>query len=344
MLFGYPVAAIAENWLHDSLCEMLGSIHMSIQAGQNPPAWPGIIPAQHRPQLSSRTGIQERLVEYTNAFRALTPQEQTQVIRALDEQNEIANLAANRSNCERLSDLPDAIQISLRSLFDFAFKLLTDLQVRDTYYSAILEGIPYRVCPYCGCEYFDEVGVRREALDHFLPISIYPFAGCNLRNLSPMGNKCNFYKSNDDVLYDRAKNRRCSFDPYQSTGIKVLLKNSVPFAGVRNRPRWEIEFENETEEIRTWEEIFRIRERYGSSLLDARFNTWMTQFARWCKRSRSVNNDQDLVDALKEHELNLEDDGFDGQAFLTLAVFQMLRSYCEQGDVRVIKFLKDLLA
>ena len=87
------------------------------------------------------------------------------------------------------------------------------------------------MCPFCGCEYFDAPGAPREDLDHYLPKSLYPFAAANLRNLVPMGMKCNErYKLAQDILRDAAGVRRRSFDPYAERQIKVILDNSVPLA------------------------------------------------------------------------------------------------------------------
>ena len=48
MFFGYPIAATAENWLHQAICEMVMTIHGSIEAGEDVPGWPDIIPAPHQ--------------------------------------------------------------------------------------------------------------------------------------------------------------------------------------------------------------------------------------------------------------------------------------------------------
>jgi hypothetical protein len=48
VLFGYPIAATAENWLHECLVEMVQTIHANHDGRQVALAWPDIIPAAHR--------------------------------------------------------------------------------------------------------------------------------------------------------------------------------------------------------------------------------------------------------------------------------------------------------
>jgi hypothetical protein len=130
------------------------------------------------------------------------------------QQNAIADLVSCASDCECLAELPTTIQAPAKNLFLFGFSLLTDLGVRDLHYSAIYNATSYHLCPFCGLEYFDAPGAPREDLDHYLASSRYAFAAANLRNLSPMGMKCNErYKLAGDILRDATGNRRRSFDP-----------------------------------------------------------------------------------------------------------------------------------
>ena len=94
------------------------------------------------------------------------------------------------------------------------------------------------MCPFCALEYFDAPGAPREDLDHYLAVSRYPFAAANLRNLTPMGMKCNErHKGDGDILRDEAGNRRQSFDPYVERELQVSVLNSIPFAQADGQTR-----------------------------------------------------------------------------------------------------------
>ncbi len=204
------------------------------------------------------------------------------------------------------------------------------------------------MCPFCGDENFSSLGSqgsRREALDHYLLKDSYPFAAANLRNLVPMGYKCNSqYKNTTDILYRSDRRRRRAFDPYNHGTIIVSLDNSQPFAGTRGEmreplPQWEIDFGSDSEEVDTWNDIFHIRDRY-TNVLNDEFKSWLVTFCKKCKRKNNANSDQELMDALKCYAEDLELDGFAERAFLKAAVFRMLHLHCQKGNQRLINFIK----
>ena len=354
MLFGYPISATATNWLHECLCEILRSIHASLKPATTLPDWPEIIPELYRKRLHRRTGLKDRLNTYRAALENLTLGQQEQILQALHDQNEIALLLSCQHNCKAITDLPQPIREPAKELFKFAFELLTDLEIRDKHYKVIYDAVPSHTCPFCGCENFDAPRIPREALDHYLAESKYPFAASNLRNLVPMGNKCNSrYKLAKDILIRDDGTRRKSFDPYNSTGIKLSLENSQPFAGtpttIGQAPRWQIEFESNTEEVLTWDEVFHIRERYEKDVLDPKFKSWLDDFKHWCKSAKILPNsdqefsDQELVDGIDRYATLYEEMGISDRAFLKAAVFRMLHTHCNNGDRRLISFIRTVI-
>lgn len=345
MLFGYPIEATNENWFHECLIAILQTIHSSLRNGQIPPAWPEIIPEPQREILKKREGLMERLNAYHTAAANLDNVELDQVNIALSEQNEIENLLTGLCYCETINDLPMSIRQPARDLFEFGFKLLTDLGIRDRQYEAIYSSMPYQVCPFCGCEYFDAPGAPREPLDHYLPESRYPFAAANLRNLVPMGNKCNSkYKLAQDILFREDGTRRRSIFPYNhNDGIRISLERSEPFTGAKEpfpTPLWRIDFEPDSEEVTTWDTVFHIRERYERDVLRINYRRWLQHFSDWC-HSYNVRpvSEQDVINALDRYSSFMRAMGMDDRAFLKAAMFQMLCHHCQQGDQRLIAVL-----
>lgn len=345
MLFGYPAVAIEDNWFHDCLVEILKTIHACHQNQQPVPQWPAIIPETYRERLESRSGLRARLVAYQEAILNLSQEELAQVNDALEGQNDISALLSGSRNCDTIDNLPGKVSESAKELFTFAFKLLTDLEIRDQHYRIIYERTPDHICPFCGCEFFDAPTGPREALDHYLAESKYPFAAANLRNLVPMGHKCNSkYKLAQDILYDDEGQRRKSHFPYdyQST-IQIKLENSVPFAvpcGLYPFPQWEIEFTPDDEEVFTWNTVFHIKERFRRDVLDAEFNNWLRQFSSWCKSaSYRPNSSKELNQIVETYIVHLEEIGINDKAFLKAAVFKMLLHHCQQGNSRLIEFM-----
>jgi hypothetical protein len=348
VLFGYPIEAAADNWLHDCLAETLRSIHADLEPARTAPNWPEILPAPYRAKLRTRTGLRDRLLSYRTAAKALTSSEREFVLQAFDNENKIALLLSGQCSCEAIGELPVSIRQPVRDLFDFAFQLLAQLGVRDGQYSAIYETTPYHVCPFCGCEYFDAPGAPREELDHFLARSKYPFAAANLRNLVPMGHKCNAcYKGTQDILYKNDGTRRKAFDPYNHAEVRVSLDNSVPFMRMGRRiplPLWCIEFDVNSEEVTTWDEVFHLRERYERDILDECFPSWLMEFGNWCKAAQTeAQSDQEVMNAVGRFARFHENQGLGDRSFLKAAVFRMLQKRCAEGNTRLVSLIKDLV-
>jgi len=346
MFFGYPIAAVAENWLHECLVGMVTAVHARLDAGQPPAAWPTNIPTAHRARLRLKHGLCDRLNAYAAAAEGLAPAQRAQVLICLNQQNAIAGLVSCVSNCACLTDLPAPIREPATDLFVFAFKLLTDLDVRDAHYAIIYNTLGSKVCPFCALEYFDAPGAPREDLDHYLAVSRYPFAAVNLRNLTPMGMKCNErHKRDGDILRDAAGNRRLSFDPYADREIHVSLLNSIPFPQADGHPQWRIEFVPDSPECITWNSVFDIRTRITRDVLNPSFGDWLGSFARWFvtyKGSGDVSNDR-IISSLGDYCIVLLDMRLTARDALRLPVFQMIERRCSNGDNRLLALMRDLV-
>lgn len=349
MLFGYPIEATAENWLHECLIEMIQTTHESIRTGDVIPPWPDIIPSIYRSSLRRRTGLKKHLENYQKAAGKLSSAELAKVSSAVINQNNISDLLAGKCDCDKLDDFPDAIKEPVKALFESGFKLLSALEIRDRQYKIISDKVRYHICPFCGCEFFDAPGGSRPDLDHYLAESKYPFAAANLRNLVPMGDKCNSkYKLAEDVLYTEDGTRRSSHDPYgKFESVKISLLRSVPFArkqGFYDLPEWQIDFGPSTKEVSTWLSVFHIEERYKRDNLDYDFISWLKDFQEYCKSlDFKPATDQDVLDALESFLVYLKGLGARDRAFLRFAVFEMLVAYYKNED-KTVKFFINTLA
>ena len=346
MLYGYPSAAVNDNWLHDSLRGAIQTIHDGLGSKGNIPSWPGLLPAVTRSRLVSRAGLRDRLEKYATVVAQLQPIERSRILRALGEQNAIPSLVSCSSDCEAIDDLAEPVRCPAKQLFDFAFRLLGELRIRDAQYACIYGDSQYHVCPFCGYEYFDAPGAHREDLDHYLTRSKYPFAAVNLRNLVPMGTKCNSrYKQSQDILIADDGVRRRSFDPYGNVPrISMSLDESIPFGGSDGQlPEWKIRFDPESEEVNTWLNVFSIRDRYTRDVLNDRFKTWLGEFSGWCRaRPPAAVDSETILKAVSQYADYLNACGLDDRAFLKFAVFRMLHKSCEDGNERLLAIVCDL--
>lgn len=352
MLFGYPANAIENNWLHECLYEILNSIHHSLMTGETLPDWPESIPEAYRDKLKSRIGLKNKLSDYKIVLATLSIDEQNLILQALKEQNNISELLSCRQlDCKKIDDLPQTIHGPVKNLFEFAFNLLGELEIRDRHYHKIYKQITHHVCPFCGYEKFSspEIGSKREELDHYLLKKSYPFAGANLYNLIPMGHKCNSqYKHEKNILYNKDGNRRKAFNPYNHTQkIQLSLDESETFKGNSLEdgkellPKWKVKFIPHSDEIDTWDDIFDIRGRYIRDQLNAEFSSWLEIFGKKCQLRNISGSDQDLLDEINLYAQGLESEGFANEAFLKAAVFRMIYFHCQNGDQKLMQLIRD---
>lgn len=341
MLYAYPWTE-GRNWVHESVVAVLNVIHEAAADGSRDPKWPDILPIAHRHKLKSRLGLRKRLKAYSTSFRGLSLKDQIRVAEALVEQNMVAELLSGVGTCDRVADLPELIRDPICELFEFGFGLLGELGVRDEQYAELYDALPGKVCPFCGLEYFDAPGAPREALDHYLAFSLYPLAGANLRNLVPIGHKCNSsYKFTKDVIRRSDGTSRICPDPYKATPIEIDLNDSEPFAGPNHgHPMWDLKFTPGGELAETWDAVFAIRERYVRDILEPSFKIWLGDFGRWAAgRQASVATSDSLLETLDAHIDYFRSMGLRDRAFLKEAVFRMLRFHCANGNIRLIELL-----
>ncbi len=336
MLFGYPIAATYNNWLHDSIVAMLAHIHNYPDARIT---WPEIIPEPSRAALSAKHGLRRHLISYQETLLSLPSIERDAVLDTLHGQNDIVNLLSGNSECNTIDGLPEIIRQPIKELFAYCFDLLADVDIRDEHYEIIYNSAPFHMCPFCGLKDFKSTKAPRESLDHYLPKSQYPFAAANLRNLAPICEDCNKKKSDIDILHKDDGSRRKVMDPYEATPIQIRLLQSRPFEGLQQPfplPEWHIEFVPDSEYTNSWDSIFDIRQRYKRDFLDAEFITLLRQFSIYCQDHRvNANSMSEIIQTLDYYADYLYENGMKDKSFLKSAVFKMLYYHCSNGNQRL---------
>ena len=125
-------------------------------------------------------------------------------------------------------------------------------------------------CPCCGIERLKNQynNGKRDAYDHFFPKAKYPFNTVNFHNLAPICHDCNsIYKgSKDPFKRNNCRNCRKSFYVYASSHPKLNFNLALRSKNISCLTPKEIDLEisaeGSEEEIETWDDTFKIRERY----------------------------------------------------------------------------------
>lgn len=118
MLFAYPAAAAAENWLHECLAVTLRTGMEDIEAGRPRAGWPDCIAAERRDRLQRFSQLQERLDAVFTAYEALDPAARQIVRDAMDDQEAIAELFNGGRKADRLEDLPVSLRGPAQRFFE----------------------------------------------------------------------------------------------------------------------------------------------------------------------------------------------------------------------------------
>lgn len=343
MLFTSPLAAAATNWLHECLSEIIRKAMEDIDAGLEAADWPLCIPDQRRDRLRGFTELGERLRDFLNCYADLAPDERRRVWQAIEDQSEFADLFNGLRVGELRDQLPGTIGDAAKLLFEKAFKMLTDLGIRDENYERFIELSRYRLCPFCGCEYLEGIVRRagaegeeyiegkREPLDHYLALSLYPFAGANARNLIPIGWKCNsLYKRSQDMLRTRTGVRRVCFDPYSAAPARVSLMRTRLFARGNDMPDWHVDLVGDSDCVATWDDVFDIRRRYVLHHLDSVYDGTIKNFGVLSRKYPSIVAGG-VVDGFVHLAELSRANGLNERAFLFTAVYELLIERCLAG-------------
>lgn len=335
MLFTFPNEALNCNWVNQNAIDALTDGMEAIDAGQVPLDWPDCLPANKRDTLRRRHGLRPKLIAFWDEYIKLSQRDRACVHNAILNQTNLPSVLSDVTFfCPCMNDLPEAMHAPVKALSEYLFDQLGGIKeggkaLRDIQFE-ICQNHGIRICPYCGLEYFQPVGTKRNALDHLMPVSKYPFASADFQNLPPTCHTCNsLYKLDQDVLFNGAGERRPCSDPYAGPTYQIKLDGSVFDKGNEvdgfTLPKWEISISGlPAEQAATWDDVYQIKTRFAS-LLDTDFLSWIRSFALWFVRSIGRGKSSSEVSAeLPGYIDSVIQDGLLDRAFLKAEVFRFL--------------------
>jgi 5-methylcytosine-specific restriction endonuclease McrA len=234
--------------------------------------------------------------EIFKIFKTLTPDEISQLKLWYHSNNNIKYLCMNDpavtpSTYSDICQLNESLSVALKSFFVklyskdlLSLKALSDkIENIDDHYTEFVNINSKGKCPFCGLYDIDSEYVHtRDAYDHYLPKSKYPFSSINFRNLAPICNKCNSgFKGTKDPLYGKDGNRSKTFYPYNPIPYNIEIDIKLNSADIDNLAPEDITFTfgpaSLAEELKTWDNLFGIEERYKAKCCSADAKYWITQ-------------------------------------------------------------------
>jgi hypothetical protein len=255
-----------------------------------------VITAFHYSSTKGGDFFNAKIEEIYTIFKTLTSDEISQLKMWYRSNNNIENLCKNDptftpSTYSDISQLNVNLGTALKSFFVklysqdlLSLKALSNkIGVIDDHYTEFVKINSKGKCPFCGLYDIDSEYVHtREAYDHYLPKSKYPFSSINFKNLAPICNKCNSgYKGSKDPLYDINGNRSKTFYPYNPIPHIIEVDLKLNSADIDNLTPQDITFTfgpaSLEEELKTWDNLFGIEERYKAKCCSADAKYWITQ-------------------------------------------------------------------
>jgi hypothetical protein len=225
--------------------------------------------------------------------------------------NSIEDLCEGKTECvpcfySDLSELNEPLKVALENFFKNLYDSVINLeQVKtrlnsslDRHYKDFIKVNNKGVCPICGLMSLDsEDDYTREAYDHYLPKFKYPFNTINFKNIVPMCDKCNSKnKGPKDPLFLRKGERRKAFYLYSNKSYNIELAMSLKNDDLEHLKPEDIELEIGPsmleEEIATWDDLYRISNRYKATCCKAsNYKYWIMQITEEFEGQKMLKKD-----------------------------------------------------
>lgn len=235
-------------------------------------------------------------------FSTLSPQEIDQFKQWYKGNNDLEKVCANDPATQlaryadiavQHKDLADQLGTFFKGLYSQSLLDLAALRAKigdiNDHYQAFVSINTAGKCPFCGMgDIKGSNHSKREAYDHYLPKSLYPFNSINFRNLAPACHECNTtYKLSKDPAHNPT-GRRKAFYPFTAAAQTIDIQVALQHSDIENLKPSDVQMQFGpaaiSEEIETWTDVYGIEERYKAILCgenDGKY--WLTQVLDECR-------------------------------------------------------------
>jgi len=263
-----------------------------------------------------------------NIFKTLKSEEKELVKKSFVVNNSIEALCNKDIFPVHLDELHSVVATDIKPLFKWLYESLLDKSKvagdKMEYYQSLIRHNDFQTCPCCGLIDFESFESKyREAYDHYLPKSKYPFASVNFQNLVPLCYKCN---SDRKKAKDPIEGDRVVFYPFSKEEHSIVINSD--FSLSINLLTLEAELQNlvinfigDADKIKTWNWLFDIEERYNSQIRGF-VKTFLNQIKRQHRQFAILNPDWTYLQTLDYFISDYKYDYYDDKKFLKIAVLE----------------------
>lgn len=273
-------------------------------------------------------GLKKDVDEIYDLCKTLTPQEKALIKFAFYRNNSIETLC-NGGSPKYLDKLPNVVDSHMKPLFVSLYETLLERKLtpgtKKDYYEKLIIKNDFQYCPCCGLSDFEEEDSKyREAFDHYLPKSKYPFASINFANLVPLCYKCNSDRKKDK---DPIENGRLAFYPFSKEkhiiNIQLLIDPTKSLDKLKKKDI-RIELWGNNQKLETWDYLFDIKKRYKSIVRKKMGKAHLRKLKRRDKDFRASNSHWSFNDTLNYYIKDYKNDYYDDKKFLAIPFMQYL--------------------
>lgn len=284
---------------------------------------------------SYKTGItfKDEIERIYLVFKTVDDEQRAKIVEAFEQADLIEELCEKTIQPIMLGALHDCVENDIKPLFKWCYEDLLDKKKvggdKLKYYKSLIKKNKFNYCPCCGLIDFedeDDENEVREAYDHYLPKSAFPFASVNFKNLVPLCYKCNSDRK-------RAKNpiegARIAYYPFSETplthNIGILTSFEFDLDEENNLAIDEIEFNftDNDQKIDTWNWLFDIKSRYASKVTK-NSKTFLRELKSRYKSKLKSDSSATYEDLLNEEIELYSKDIYDDWKFLKIPVIENL--------------------
>lgn len=238
--------------------------------------------------------LENKFKAFFDSYKRLSPEKKSQfndIVRFginIERAFEDTSISCFKIQAENIESLlgNNSLKVLMDYLYTNTFKSPV-FKLKD-HYLELYTAMQYKICPFCGVEMMHKT--YQEDYDHIAPKSKYPLIAINLKNLAPTCHQCNAkFKNEIDIYYDKDNVRRPYAYPYTTeiiidldfSGSIIEQTDSSNYSG-----KWCIKILPEEPLTKTWNEVYKIKERYRTDYLEAKFKDWINEFLE----SMNLNN------------------------------------------------------
>lgn len=339
----FAMESLKLNVIHRAITEIIKTIVNHIENEEEFTNWKSLIPVYAKDLLNSKRKLKECIFQLGDQIKNNLG-ESKKVLAWIDHHNSISALLNGSCDHNNIESLQPATKEILSAIFEEGFSLLGKTGIRDEHYKIIYKSLSSKTCPFCGYMPFDapSKSLIREDLDHYLDRKTYFSAAANLENLVPTCTKCNSrYKGVENLIF-KAGNYRKAIYPYGDFRGDICLRGTDLIGDDSLSPKWDIKLLPDIEEVRTWDEVYRVRERVRENALAPNYESTLDEMIDFFQSIGLYSSctDEELSDAINKFYDYKCKNPEQGLGFLKHKIVDIFKYKIEQSDASILSIIR----